>query len=62
AKMVSFGNDPEHIRLVLRYYESTPAELRDVALDELAKFIYSGAPIDEVLSAIQAKADAVFGK
>jgi multiple sugar transport system substrate-binding protein len=62
AKMVSFGGDPDHIQLVLRYYESTPAELRDVALDELAKFIYSHAPVDEVLSAIQAKADTVFKK
>lgn len=62
AKMVSFGSDPEHIQLVLRYYESTPAELRDVALDQLAKFIYSGAPVDDVLSAIQVKADEVFKK
>lgn len=62
AKMVSFGNDAEHIQLVLRFYESTPAELRDVALDELAKFIYSGAPAEEILSNIQKKADEVFGK
>jgi multiple sugar transport system substrate-binding protein len=62
AKMASFGNDAEHIQLVLRYYESTPAELRDVALDELAKFIYSGAPAEEVLANIQKKADEVFGK
>ena len=59
-RMNAFSDD-ENVQLVLRYYESTPAELRDAALDELAKFIYSGAPIDEVLSAIQAKADEVFG-
>ena len=62
AKIVSFGGDAEHIQLVLRYYESTPAELRDVALDGLAKFIYSGAPVDDVLAAIQVKADEVFKK
>jgi multiple sugar transport system substrate-binding protein len=62
AKIVSFGGDAEHIQLVLRYYESTPAELRDVALDELAKFIYSGASVDDVLAAIQVKADEVFKK
>ncbi len=59
--MNAFGDD-DNVRLVLRYYESTPAELRDVALDELAKFIYSGAPVDEILSAIQVKADEVFAK
>ncbi len=61
ARVVSFGGD-ENLQLVLRYYESTPAELRDVALDELAKFIYSGAPINDVLAAIQVKADEVFAK
>ncbi len=52
----------DNVRMVLRYYESTPAEIRDVVLDELAKFIYSGAPTDEVLAAMQAKADEIFGK
>ena len=33
-----------------------------VALDELAKFIYSGAPAEEILANIQKKADEVFGK
>ncbi len=59
--MNDLGND-ENVQLVLRYYESTPAELRDFALDELAKFIYSGAPVDEVLTAIQGKADEVFAE
>lgn len=59
--MTDLGNQ-DNVRMVLRYYESTPAEIRDVALDELAKFIYSGAPTDEVLAAIQAKADEIFGK
>jgi len=60
-KMIAMGND-ENVTLVLRYYESTPAELRDFVLDELAKFIYSGADINEILNAMQAKADEVFGK
>lgn len=59
--MIAMGVQ-DNVTLVLRYYESTPAEIRDVVLDELAKFIYSGADINEVLSAMQVKADEIFGK
>lgn len=62
AKMSGYSTDSEKYQLILRYYENTPAELRDVALDELAKFIYSGAPTDQVLATIQAKADETFKK
>ena len=61
ARMVGFSGESDKYQLILRYYESTPAEIRDVALDELSRFMYSGAPIEDVLATIQKKADEVFG-
>lgn len=61
AEMSGFSAEQDKYTLILRYYENTPAELRDFALDELSRFMYSGADINEVLASIQAKADEVFG-
>lgn len=52
----------EKYQLVLRYYESTPEELRDFALDELMKFQLMNSDAETTLSTIQQKADEVFGK
>ena len=46
--------------MYLRYYENTPEDIRNYALDELSRFMYSGADIDEVLGNIQKKADEVW--
>lgn len=62
CKIVKEATDTENFETHLRYYENTPAELRDYACDELSRFMYSGADIDEVLGNIQAKADETFGK
>ena len=48
--------------MMLRYYENTPSDVRDVALDELMKFELGDAGMDEVLSTIQTKADEIFAK
>lgn len=56
-----YVEDTDHNELHLRYYENTPDEMRDVALDELMKFELGNADVDEVLSTCQAKADEVFG-
>lgn len=47
---------------ILRYYENTPSELRDVALDEMSKFMAGRQDAESTLANIQAKADTVFGK
>ncbi|WFR57902.1 hypothetical protein QA584_02130 [Anaerocolumna sp. AGMB13025] len=52
--------DSDNYQLYLRYYENTPEDIRNYALDELSRFMYSGADIDEVLGNIQKKADEVF--
>lgn len=61
-QMVGYTTDTENYQMMLRYYENTPSELRDVALDELMKFELGNAGVDEVLTTIQTKADEVFGK
>lgn len=60
-KIIGFTEDTDNNQLMLRYYENTPEDLRNYAIDELSRFMYSGADIDEVLSNIQAEADATFG-
>lgn len=55
-----YAADSEHYELHLRYYENTPDEMRDVALDELMKFELGNASVDEVLQTCQTKADEVF--
>ena len=50
----------ENTQLVLRYYESTPTELRDLVLDELMKFELMNTDVDSVVNAMQQKADEVF--
>lgn len=59
-KIVEFTGDEEKNQLILRFYENTPEEIRNYAIDELSRFMYSGADIDEVLTNIQKKADEVF--
>ncbi|GGA34726.1 ABC transporter substrate-binding protein [Paenibacillus physcomitrellae] len=59
--ILDMTGDSAHYQLMLRFYENTPEDLRNTALDELSRFMYSGADIDDVLNAIQAKADKVFG-
>lgn len=61
-EMISYGSDEENYQMILRYYENTPEEIRNVALDQLMKFELGNASVDEVLTTIQAKADEVFGK
>lgn len=59
-EMISYSTDSENYEMVLRYYENTSDEIRDVALNELMKFELGSAGADEVLNTIQAKADEVF--
>lgn len=61
-EMISYTTDSDNYQMMLRYYENTPEEIRNVALDELMKFELGNASVDEVLNTIQAKADEVFGK
>ena len=59
-EMIAYSTDSENYQMILRYYENTPEEIRNVALDELMKFELGNASVDEVLNTIQAKADEVF--
>jgi len=58
--ILNMAGDSAKYQLILRFYENTPEDLRNTAIDELSRFMYSGADIDDVLNAIQAKADEVF--
>jgi multiple sugar transport system substrate-binding protein len=59
-KMFGFANDPATYQFILRFYENTPSELRDVVIDEMLRFILGQGSIDQVLNTIQQKADSVF--
>jgi len=59
-KIASMSADTAHYQSILRYYENTPAALRDVALDEMAKFMAGQQDAKTTLSHIQAKADTTF--
>ena len=61
-QMVAYTTDSDNYSMMLRYYENTPSDVRDVALDELMKFELGDAGVDEVLSTIQTKADEIFAK
>lgn len=52
--------DSENCIQLVRYYENTPEEIRNFALDELMKFELGDGSVDEVLNNIQEKADEVW--
>jgi multiple sugar transport system substrate-binding protein len=62
AKMTAFGAQTGKYQMILRFYENTPAELRDVVINEMARFWARQGTIDQVLAACQAKADQTFKK
>ena len=37
-EIISYTTDTDNYQMMLRYYENTPEEIRDVALNELMKF------------------------
>jgi multiple sugar transport system substrate-binding protein len=59
-KMFGFANEPNTYQFILRFYENTPSDLRDVVIDEMLRFILGQGSIDQVLNTIQQKADSVF--
>lgn len=61
-EMIAYSSDTENYQMMLRFYENTPEEVRNVALDELMKFQLGNAGVDEVLKNIQAKAEEVFAR
>lgn len=61
-QMVEYTTDSDNYQMILRYYENTPSDIRDVALDELMKFELGDAEVEEVLNTIQEKADQVFAE
>jgi multiple sugar transport system substrate-binding protein len=60
VNILAMTADGANYQLLLRYYENTPEEIRNYAIDELTRFMYSGADIDEILNNIQKKADKVW--
>ena len=61
AKMYAFSAQTDKYQMILRFYENTPADLRDVVITEMARFWARQGTLDQVLTACQAKADQVFG-
>lgn len=60
--ILNMSADSSKYEMILRYYENTPSDVRDVALTALAKFMDGAASVDDTLNTIQAKADEVFKK
>ncbi len=60
--IINMSSDSSKYEMILRYYENTPSDVRDVALTALSKFMDGAASIDDTLNTIQAKADEVFTK
>ncbi len=60
--IIKMSGDSSKYELILRYYENTPSDVRDVALTALSKFMDGAAGVDDTLNTIQAKADEVFKK
>jgi multiple sugar transport system substrate-binding protein len=60
--IIKMTGDSSKYELILRYYENTPSDIRDVALTALSKFMDGAASVDDTLNTIQAKADEVFKK
>jgi multiple sugar transport system substrate-binding protein len=60
GRMFALGNETDKYQSILRFYENTPAELRDVVITEMSRFIAGEGSIDQVLNTCQQKADATF--
>lgn len=60
--IIKMTGDSSKYELILRYYENTHSDVRDVALTALSKFMDGAASVDDTLNTIQAKADGVFKK
>ena len=45
-----------------RYWEATPPDIVETAVDELSRFILDPSTMDEVLANIQAKAETVWAE
>ncbi len=60
-EVLDYTADSDNYTLLLRYYENTPEEVRNVALDQFMKFQLGNVGVEEMLQTIQVKADEVFG-
>jgi multiple sugar transport system substrate-binding protein len=58
--MYGFASQTDKYQSILRFYENTPAELRDVVISEMSRFWLRQGTVDQVLAACQVKADQTF--
>jgi ABC-type glycerol-3-phosphate transport system substrate-binding protein len=56
AQLIADGN----YQALQRYWEATPSDIVEFAVDELARFVLGDGSAEEVLGAIQQKAEAVW--
>ncbi|MEG0368983.1 MAG: extracellular solute-binding protein [Hungatella sp.] len=56
-KTLTYSAQPDEISLMLRYYENTPEDIRNVVLDELMRFELGNGLPEDVLKTMQEKAD-----
>lgn len=59
-KIMAYTNDKNKYQLVLRYYEGTPTDIMNYALDELSKFMNKAQTSEKTLSNIETKAQSVW--
>lgn len=55
-KTLDYGAKPDEITLMLRFYENTPEDIRNVVLDELMRFELGNGTVEEVLNTMEKKA------
>lgn len=55
-KTLDYGAKPDEITLMLRFYENTPEDIRNVVLDELMRFELGNGTVEDVLDTMEKKA------
>lgn len=55
-KTLDYGAKPDEITLMLRFYENTPEDIRNVVLDELMRFELGNGAVEDVLGTMEKKA------
>ena len=56
AKTLDYGAQSDEITLMLRFYENTPEDIRDVVLNELMRFELGDGTVEDVLETMENKA------
>lgn len=59
---LDYASQQDEISLMLRFYENTPEDIRNVVLDELMRFELGDGTVDDVLNTMEEKAEAYWAE